>query len=145
MNREELQILLMGYLDDELDDEQRARVEAALKDDADLRRALEEMRQLAAFTSAAVAEEAADDAVDRLWGNVYNRLERHTAWILMLGGLLLLAGIALLVFFRDPDTPWLLKAAVAAAGGGALLLLWSVWRERWRILPHDRYHNEVHR
>lgn len=142
MTEQELEILLSGYLDGELDDAQRARVEAALAADPALRRELEEMRRVAAALG---ADERTEAELAAFWNDVYNRLERHVAWVLLLGGFLLLAGVVLFLFFRSPQAPWALKASVACAGVGALLMLWSVWRERRRVLPFDRYSREVHR
>jgi anti-sigma factor RsiW len=145
MTAEELRILLTGYLDGELDAEQRARVEAALAEDPELRSELEEMRQLKNLTTGIGIDARADADLRRFWNDVYNRLERHTAWILLLGGVLMLVAAALFFFFRSPETPGVLKASVACAAVGVLLMLWSVWRERRKVLPHDRYSREVHR
>ncbi|MHC4930799.1 MAG: anti-sigma factor family protein [Planctomycetota bacterium] len=141
----ELQALLMGYLDGELDEDQRARVEAALEKDAELRRELDQMRQLKELTAGLGPDGDADNELDAFWGGVYNRLERRAAWILLVGGFLILVGLVLFLFFESEATPFGLKAAVACICLGALLLLWSVWRERCRVLPHDRYSREVHR
>jgi anti-sigma factor RsiW len=145
MTDEELRILLSGYLDGELDEEQSARVEAALARDPELRREAEELRQLKELTAAAGIDARADAELDAFWNDVYNRLERHTAWVLLLGGVLVLVAATLFFFFESPETPWVLKVSVACAGVGALLMLWSVWRERRKVLPHDRYSREVHR
>jgi Flp pilus assembly protein TadB len=144
MTDNELSILLMGYLDGELDEEQSARVEAALEEDEDLRRELEEMRRLKEMTTGFGPDERVDEELDAFWGGVYNRLERQAAWILLVGGFLVLCGIGLFIFFMSEATPGL-KAAVGCTALGALVLLWSVWRERQRVLPHDRYSREVHR
>ena len=145
MTGEDLRILLTGYLDGELDAGQRARVEAALAEDPGLRSELEEMRRLQDLTSELGIDARADADLDVFWNDVYNRLERHTAWVLLLGGVLLLVAAALFFFFESPETPWVLKASVACAALGSLLMLWSVWRERRKVLPHDRYSREVHR
>ena len=57
--------------------------------------------------------------------------------------ILFLAGVVL--FLMDADVHWSFKVASACAGIGMFALLWSVWRERRAVLPHDRYTNEVHR
>ena len=140
----ELQILLTGYVDGELDEQQRARVEAALKEDAELRRELAGMRQLRALTDACL-DETTDAELDRFWGAVYNRMERHAAWILLTGGLLFVCAGLLLLFFRNGNFPLALRVSVGCAVAGFLLMFWSVLRERMRVMPHDRYSREVHR
>jgi ferric-dicitrate binding protein FerR (iron transport regulator) len=143
MSDTELKILLMGYLDGELEEADRARVEKALEADADLKREYEEMRALKDLTTGLDAR--GDAELEAFWGGVYNRLERHTAWVLLVVGLIGMVSGACYLFFTDPNNHWVLKSAGACALVGSLLLLWSVWRERSRLLPHDRYHREVHR
>ncbi|MDH3591245.1 MAG: zf-HC2 domain-containing protein [Planctomycetota bacterium] len=142
---DDLRILLMGYLDGELGEADRQRVEQALAQDAGLRAEYEAMKELTDLTSAAAADALADAELDHFWNDVYNQLERHTAWVLLLVGLAGLLGWLSFLFFASANTHWLVKLAGAAACLGSLLLLWSVWRERQKVVPHDRYHKEVHR
>jgi anti-sigma factor RsiW len=145
MTESELYVLLMGYLDGELDEAERARVEAALEGDAALRRELDEMRRLKEMTRGLGVDSRKDAELDAFWSDVYNRLERSTAWILLVLGF---SGVVLGVgylFFTHQGTHWSIKAAAACGLAGSVLLLWSVWRERCRVLPHDRYSREVHR
>lgn len=145
MSEEELYVLLMGYLDDELDEAGRARVEAALATDPALQRELQEMRRLKEMTHGLALDVRTDTELDAFWSDVYNRLERHTAWVLLLLGFAGVVAAVGYLFFTHPGTHWSIKAAAACGLGGSLLLLWSVWRERRRVLPHDRYSREVHR
>ena len=140
---EELRVLLMGYLDGELDAEQTARVEQALAEDEELARELREMRGLKELTDRLGVDERSDSELELYWGGVYNKMERHTAWALLTAGILMVIVVAAWLFFASPATPWPIKSGVALAGVGALVLLWSVWRERRRVMPHDRYTNEV--
>jgi len=145
MTDTEMYVLLMGYLDGELDEAEHARVEAALDTDAALRRELDEMRRLKEMTRSVGLDSRKDAELDAFWSDVYNRLERNTAWILLVLGF---SGVVLGVcylFFTHPGTHWSIKAAAACGLAGSLLLLWSVWRERRRVLPHDRYSREVQR
>ena len=139
-----MQVLLTGYVDGELDEEQRARVEAALQQDPGLRRELAGMRQLRALTDACL-DDRTDAELGRFWGAVYNRLERQTAWILLTGGLFFVCAGVLLLFFRNGNFPLGLRISVACALAGFVLMFWSVLRERMRVMPHDRYSREVHR
>lgn len=145
MSDRELRVLLMGYLDGELDAGDRARVERALQEDPDLRREYEEMRRLKELTAGLGADGPADAELQRFWAGVYNRLERHTAWLLLLAGCAGMTAAGAYLFFTHPSAHWSVKAAGACGLLGSLLMLWSVWRERARVLPHDRYHREVHR
>jgi hypothetical protein len=137
MTEQELHYLLMGYLDGELDEAERARVEAALEGDAALRRELDEMRRLKELTAGLAVDSHTDAELDAFWSDVYNRLERSTAWILLVLGFTGVVAAVGYLFFTHPGTHWSIKAAAACGLAGSLLLLWSVWRERRRVLPHD--------
>jgi len=145
MSEHELEILLMGYVDGELDDSDRRRVEQALASDPALQSELEEMRRLKSLTAGLGIDEKTDTELKTFWGSIYNRLERHTGWALLLAGILGLTSLGFFVFMESKSTHWSVKVLVGSMGLGALILLWSVLRERLHILPHDRYSREIHR
>ena len=145
MSDPDLRVLLMGYLDGELEAADRTRVERALASDPDLKREYEEMRKLKELTAGFAVDERSDAELEMFWTGVYNRMERHTAWMLLLFGFTGVVAAGAYLFFTHPWPHWSVKLAGACGLVGTLLLLWSVWRERCRVLPHDRYHREVHR
>ena len=145
MSEPDLRALLMGYLDGELDAADRARVERALAEDPGLARDLAQMRQLQEMLGGLGVDGRTDAELDAFWGSVYNQLERHTAWILLTLGFVGVVAAGGYLFFTHPGTHWSIKAAAACGLLGTLLLLFSVWRERRRVEPHDRYSREVHR
>ena len=139
----EIRILLMGYADDELGPEDRARVEEALAKDPGLRKELAEMKRLKEATLGVDALTDAD--IEAFWGTVYNKLERRAGWILLLAGTAGVVGAGCYLFFTHAWAHWSVKLAGASGLLGTLLLVWSVWRERSRALRHDRYAREVRR
>lgn len=145
MSEQELEILLMGYVDGELDEADRRRVEEALASDPSLQAELEDMRRLQNLTADLGIDEKTDAELKTFWGSIYNQLERHTGWALLLAGILGLTSLGFFVFLESDATHWSVKVLVGAMGLGALILLWSVLRERLHILPHDRYSREIHR
>ncbi|MCK5712309.1 MAG: zf-HC2 domain-containing protein [Hyphomicrobiaceae bacterium] len=74
--------LMMGYLDDELSDEQRIKFKEHLTDCSDCRQELEEFKKLKAITDDVTLMEPEDKIWEQYWGNLYNRLERGIGWIL---------------------------------------------------------------
>lgn len=139
----EIRILLTGYADNELGPEDRARVEAELARDPELRRELAELRRM---KEALLGVDAVTDGeVEAFWGTIYNRLERRAAWILLLAGTTGVVGAGCYLFFTHAWAHWSVKLAGASGLLGTLLLVWSVWRERSRALRHDRYAREVRR
>ncbi|MHC4956331.1 MAG: anti-sigma factor [Planctomycetota bacterium] len=145
MSEHELEILLMGYVDGELDDADKKRVEEALASDPALQAELEEMRRLKELTDGLGIDEKSDADLKRFWGSIYNKMERHTGWALLIAGVLGLTSIGFFVFMESESTHWSVKVLVGSMGLGALILLWSVLRERLHIMPHDRYSKEIHR
>jgi len=139
----EIRILLTGYADGELGPEDRARVEEALARDPELRRELAELRR---WKEALLGADAVTDGeLEAFWGAVYNRLERRTAWLLLLAGVTGVVGAGCYLFFTHEWAHWSVKLAGGSGLLGTLLLLWSVWREKRRALVHDRYAREVRR
>jgi hypothetical protein len=145
MSESELQILLMGYVDGELDDGDRRRVEEALASDPALQAELDSMRRLHDLTADLGIDDKTDAELKAFWGSVYNRLERHIGWMLLLAGVLGLTALGLFLFLESDETHWIVKVLAGCMGVGALILLWSVWRERMLVMPHDRYSKEIHR
>ena len=145
MSEHELEILLMGYVDGELDEADRRRVEEALASDPALQAELAEMRRLKDMTADLGIDDKTDSELKIFWGSVYNRMERRIGWMLLLAGVLGLGALGLFFFLDSDETHWMVKVLTGCMGLGALILLWSVWRERMLVLPHDRYSKEIHR
>lgn len=145
MSEQELEILLMGYVDGELDEADRRRVEEALASDPALQAELEDMRRLKDLTADLGIDTKTDAELKTFWGSIYNKLERNTGWALLLAGVLGMTCLGFFVFMESETTHWSVKVLVGCMGLGALILLWSVLRERLHILPHDRYSREIHR
>ena len=139
----EIRILLTGYADGELGPEDRARVEAALAKDPELRKELLELRRMKEVLVG--IDSMTDGEVEAFWGTVYNRLERRVAWILLLAGTTGVVGAGCYLFFTHTSAHWSVKLAGASGLLGTVILVWSVWRERRRALRHDRYAREVRR
>ena len=145
MSENELEVLLMGYVDGELDEKDRRRVEEAIASDPQLQAELRDMRRLKDLTADLGIDDKTDAELKTFWGSVYNRMERRVGWMLLLAGVLGLTAIALILFLESDETHWVVKVLTGCMGLGALTLLWSVWRERRLVLPHDRYSKEIHR
>ncbi len=143
MRRDDLDELLMGYLDGELDEERRALVERRLAEDPAFRRELEEYRRLAEMTEEIDFIEPTETEWRAHWNHIYNRLERGAAWILLSLGALcfVLYGLWHLIrdFLLDPRRDLLLRLGTGAAAAGAAVLAVSVIRERLRLRRVDRY------
>lgn len=142
---EEFEVLLSGYLDGELDAEQRQRFEVMLCECPERRQELASMQQLVEGTTAVFAGVRLPDAAwDNFLNDVYNRMERRAGWVLLLVGL---AGVAVFAFLEFIFEPWAsaaIKVVASVPIMGIIVLFISVLRHRMHTLKTDRYEREVH-
>jgi anti-sigma factor RsiW len=144
-DEEEFEVLLCGYLDGELDAQQRQRFEVMLEECPSRRQELESMKQLCDGATAVYAGVRLPDAAwDTFLNDVYNRMERRAGWALLLFGLLALAVFSFFEFIYEPWASAVIKVLVAIPLVGLLVLFVSVLRHRLHNLKTDRYEREVH-
>jgi len=134
---------MMGYLDDELDDEQKKAFEEHLGGCDDCRKELGEFRLLKQITDEVALAEPEDEVWEQYWGGVYNRIERGVGWILFS-----IAAILLIIYggfkvieeiVKDPTVDVILKAGLLVMIAGLAVLFVSVLRERLYFWKKDRY------
>jgi len=138
--------LISAYLDGELDPGQRVLVEHWLQHDARARRELEQLRELEVFTGHLQLAEPPPESWERFGERVLHRGERRFGWVLMLLGLVVVAGYVLLrlgALLITAALPLLVRLGVLAVAVGLLVLLGSVVRERFFTRKRDRYDDVV--
>jgi len=135
--------LMMAYLDDELDDEQKRAFEAHLSSCGDCAKDMEEFKKLKQMTDGVALAEPEDRVWEEYWNRTYNRIERGAGWILFS-----VAAIALLLYggfevvetiIQDRTVGVLAKVGLLALIGGLAILFVSVLRERVYFWSRDRY------
>src|SRR4030042_1810257 len=85
--------LLMGYLDNELSEEQRRRLEEHLARCADCAGELDDFKKLKAITDEVTLLEPEDRIWQDYWSGIYNRIERSIGWIMFS-----ISAIALIIY-----------------------------------------------
>ncbi len=137
--------LMMGYLDNELSDEQRRQFEEHLAGCSECKDELEEFRKLKAITDEVTLVEPEDRIWQDYWDGIYNRIERSVGWIVFS-----VAAILLIIYggfkaieemIKDPDIETILKVGLLALIVGLAILFVSVLRERLYFWQRDRYKN----
>ena len=135
--------LMMAYLDNEVDDEQRKAFEEHLASCPQCAQELKEFEKLKQLTDNVKLIEPEDRIWQQYWGNVYNRVERGIGWILFS-----IAGILLTIYggfeliekiIKDQTVGVLLKIALLVLIAGLAILFVSVLRERIYFWKKDRY------
>ena len=147
MNTSEVdrQALISGYLDGELDEDERAAFEAELERDPELRAALDEMREVVTATDAIEFEAPPDDVWDTFLDSVLSRTERHTGWVLLFLGAVAITAFGLYYVAFTPWAPLPVRAGIGTVGLGGLVLFGSVLRQRIYVRKSDRYSRDVRR
>ena len=135
--------LMMGYLDNELEPEQKKAFEEHLASCPECKSELEEFKRLKQITDEVSLVEPEDKIWEQYWSGIYNRIERSTGWILFS-----LAAILLLIYggfkaieeiIKDPTIDIILKAGLLALVAGLAILLVSVLREKLYFRKKERY------
>jgi len=136
---QKIDALLSGYLDGELTQGDRQRVELHLENCAKCQTAYDDLAKL----KTAVGKLSFDEMPEQDWRNVMNNVavkaSRGTGWVLYVVGLLVICGYAAFAFFSDDTVPALIKSGIAAAVVGLVLLFVSVLRERMVDRRTDKY------
>lgn len=139
--------LLSGYVDGELDADDRARVEAYLQTDETARREVARLEELKQLTGALRLKEPPPEAWEIFWDGVYNRLERSVGWILLAVGAAVVgawgAWRLLEVLLLKDSLPLILRVGILAASAGLLVLTVSVLRERIFKRRRTRYKDVI--
>ncbi len=137
--------LLMGYLDNELSDEQRNRFEEHLAGCPECAGELKEFRKLKAITDEVTLVEPEDRIWQDYWNGIYNRIERSIGWLIFSVAAILLTiycGFRLIeTIVTDATVGMLLKLGLLALIVGLAILFVSVLRERIYFWSKDRYRN----
>lgn len=139
----EFELLMMRHLDGEISKSDAARLEAHLKTCPSCRKAFSEYRKLAAATANVPPPEVSQEEWDTYRANVFNRMERGTAWTVL--GLGLAAVAAYLLYLlstwligTDAMPVWA-RVAIAVLVLGVVGLFLSVAREKMVLRRTDKY------
>jgi predicted anti-sigma-YlaC factor YlaD len=135
----------MGYLDNELSNEQRNRFEEHLAGCPECAGELKEFQKLKAITDEVTLVEPEDRIWQDYWHGIYNRIERSTGWVIFSVAAILLTiygGFKLIeTIVTDATTGMLLKLGLLALIVGLAILFVSALRERMYFWSKDRYRN----
>jgi len=137
--------LLMGYIDNELSDEQRNRFEEHLAGCPECAGELKEFQKLKAITDEVTLVEPEDRIWQDYWNGIYNRIERSVGWLIFSIAAILLTiygGFKLIEkIVTDATVGMLLKLGLLALIVGLAILFVSALRERMYFWSKDRYRN----
>jgi predicted anti-sigma-YlaC factor YlaD len=135
--------LLMGYLDDEISDEERVELEKHLTGCDECTSELADFKDLKSITDDITLYLPEDEVFEKYWSSVYNRIERNAGWIILsVSGMVVLFYTGFMVIediITDPTLSRVFKVALIAFVAALSILLVSVFRERLNTRKNDRY------
>lgn len=131
--------MLSGYIDGELTQQQRQRVELHCEGCTECAQELKELGALRAEIGAAELSQFGEDTWRETMADTSVKAVRGIGWLLFIGGALVAAGIAVVAFLTDPSIEMHAKLIAGAIYGGLALLFVSVLRQRLVERKTDKY------
>lgn len=130
---------LSGYIDGELTQQERQRVERHCEQCKECTANLEELRSLKQRIAAGKLSVYGEDKWREDMSDPGVRTSRNLGWILFIAGILFAGAVGLYVFISDPGMPVWTKLMLVAIYGGLAVLLYSVLRQRLLERKTDKY------
>ena len=130
---------LSGYVDGELTQQQRQRIDVHCANCAECAQDLRELNELRMSIGSARLSNKNQDVWRELMNDTTVQRSRGLGWLLLIGGVLACLGIGVLVFLFDSSISLVEKMIVGAIYGGLGLLFYSVLRQRLIERKTDKY------
>ncbi|MDH3549595.1 MAG: zf-HC2 domain-containing protein [Gammaproteobacteria bacterium] len=131
--------LLSGYIDGELTQQERQRVDVHCESCAECGQLRDELREIRRDVGDARLSEIGEDNWREMMDDSTVRVTRGIGWLLLIGGFLAVAGIGIYEFLTDPSVGWTEKLVVTVIYGGFVALFVSVLRQRLIERKSDKY------
>jgi hypothetical protein len=130
---------LSGFIDGELTQQQRQRVEIHCGTCSDCETELNDLRALRQDVSNARLSEYGEDVWRENMSDGAVKATRSIGWLLFLGAVLICGGIGIYEFVFDSSMGTFEKLLIGAVYGGLALLFFSVLRQRLIERKTDKY------
>lgn len=143
MNCEEIQKLMMAYLDEEISEKEKNLVEKHLVQCKKCRDELDSFARLKEVTNKMKFADLKEDIWAGYWKGIYRRIERGAGWFFLSIGAIILLAFGVFQFFKDlfldPSISFIVKIGVSVLAFGIIVLLVSIGRERIFASKKERY------
>ncbi len=143
MNQERYIELVEKYLSEEITPTELSELNNILANNPGLKDDLEEQKHIKEVLNKMELKNPSGEIWDGYWLNVYNRIERGIAWILIsLASIVILSYAAIQAIdelLADTQTPDIVKYSIFALILGGIILLVSLFREKIFVYKKDKY------
>jgi len=131
--------LLSGYIDGELTQQQRQRVDIHCSNCGDCESELNALRALRRDVSNSRLSEYGEDVWREKMDDRTVKTTRSLGWLLFLGAVLVCGGVGIYEFVLDSSMGTFEKTMIGGVYGGLALLFFSVLRQRLIERKTDKY------
>ena len=131
--------LLSGYVDSELTQQQRQRVDVHCADCQECASVLRDLRTLRENIGQAGLSDMNQDVWREMMNDHSVKTPRRMGWLLLSGGALIAMGIGIVGFLLNSSVGIVEKLIVSSIYGGLALLFYSVLRQRLMERKTDKY------
>ncbi|MEM6512744.1 MAG: hypothetical protein AAF660_07010 [Pseudomonadota bacterium] len=132
---------LSGYIDGELTQQQRQRVEIHCAENERAQALLEELKALRSEVGNATLSQYGEDKWREQMDETGVQVSRGIGWVLLVISALAIGGIVVFGFLTDPSIPVSMKLLIGGFYGGLAVLLGSVVRQRMIESKTDKYND----
>ncbi len=143
MQKEHYILLVEKFLSNEISQEELSELNSLLESDEELKADFEEQKKIKEVLNKMELRNPSQEVWDSYWLNVYNRIERGVAWILISVASIILLSYAAIdaidELLADTQTPAVIKYSIFALILGGVILFVSLIREKLFVRKKDKY------
>lgn len=142
MNCKEVEVLISGYIDCELTQQESQRVRIHIEECESCGKIYRELKQVKEKMGELSYPNTDLEMLEEMENDLLSNTGQWSAWILILVSAAIFTGIGLISlreFFTSPETPIMYRLATGGIMLGGIILFLTVLRQRLKIYKNDRY------
>ncbi len=136
---QQFEILISGYLDGELTQQESQKVALHLSKCKDCQATYQGLKELQHVIGKTSCPKMEQDKLDAIVNDLTSQRIEGLAWIFIVAGLGMLIAFSVYSFWFDTGMAWYSKLAISFVWGGGIGLFISVLRQRWISKKSDKY------
>lgn len=139
MKCEKIEIMISGYLDRELTQQENQQVRVHIDECTSCNKVYKEMKTLKEKMGQLSYPKSDLEVLDELENDLFARSSAGVGWFLVILGAVFLVGMGVIEFVTSENTSWQEKGVIALIVLGPLALLATVIRQRVMTYKNDKY------